>query len=149
MAGHQVSDGRARALVGHMLGLQAGLLLQQFSGQLRGRSVAGRTERQFAGIGAGILQEFLQGLGGQGLRHHHQVVLFFDAGDGGQVLGRIERHVGVQAGIDDGGAGCGQQQRVAVGGGARHGLCADIAARARAVFHDQRLAQPTRQAPPA
>ena len=64
-----------------------------------------------------------------------------DAGDRGDVADEVELQIIVERGVDRVRHG-GEQQRVAVGRGADHGLGADIAAGAGAVFDHEGLPEP-------
>ena len=137
----QVIDGRRTALVGHVLDVDAGHLLEQFAGQVDRRAAARRAERDLAGIGLGIRHQLLDGL--ERLRRigHQQVRHQRHARERGEILDRIEPQFRVQALVDGVGADRAHEDRVAIGRGARHELGADIAAGAGAVVDDDRLAK--------
>ena len=85
--------------------------------------------------------EVLQRLGFDLRMHDEQHRHIGDVGDGNERGLGVERHLGVEELIGCEDAGRRHQQRVAVGRRLRDRVGADIAAGARAVFHDDRLAE--------
>ncbi|MNI66740.1 hypothetical protein D3C73_1223310 [compost metagenome] len=120
-------------------------LVQQFTGQVRRRAIAGRAAGQFAGVRFGVGQQLVQ-------RFEAVVGAVHDQGRGDdgkardrfEVAGRVTRGFiqPVVGGLRAVGA---IGQRVAVRIGARRDGRADVATRAGAVFHDDGLAQFARQ----
>ena len=135
MAGAQVVHGRARALVGHVHQRNARTPLQQLDGQVGHRAVAGKGYAHRLGALFGGRHQFGQAaVGGIGLhRDHHG--LRGDQGHRRQVLERVEGHPGVQGGVDGHVRRLPDADGVAVGRCLGYGVQADVACRARAVFH--------------
>ena len=118
--------------------------LEQLAGDVQRRGVAARRHVDLARIGLGISDE----LGNRCRRHrwidHHDQGNGADARHRRGVADEIETQVVVDRRVD-GVRRHGEQQRVAVRGGAHHRLGADIGAGARPVLDDEWLAQPLRQ----
>ena len=146
LAAHQVGDQRRDAAIGHVFGMGAGGLVDHFTGQVQRGAHARRAEvvgarRLFAQLGQVLCGGGdARGLGGgqqQGLRRDHA--------QRGEVSGAVVLDCRIDQARDGHFVGRAQQQRVAVGLGARHALRADGAARAAEVLDDDALAQLLRQ----
>ena len=121
----------------------AGHALEQLAGQMDRRAVAAGGHVHLAGVGLGHADEILHvvnalGLGLVGVHHHH-VGHGGHQGDGHKVLDGVVGQLGVQRAVDAVGAHGAHQQRVAVAGRLGHHLGTHVAARARAVVHDELL----------
>ncbi|MCY1531335.1 hypothetical protein D9M68_665570 [compost metagenome] len=130
-----------------MLDLDIGARLQQFARQMAGAAVPTRTVVQLAGVLLRVIDQVgqlfdLVLLGELDVHHQHVGHRGHDR-DRREVLHRVVRQVGEQPGVDRVGRDCAHHQRIAVGRRLRHEVGPDIAARARAVFHDDGLAQGT------
>jgi hypothetical protein len=125
--------------------VDAGHLLEHLHGQMMLAAVADRAIEQGRLGGAGKLDEGAEidrpelGIGRQQQRIRHQ------ARDRGQVLERIDRHLGIEVRIDAEQRARPHQQGVAVRIGAGHQLAGEIAVRARPILHHDRLAEACRQ----
>ena len=140
MAGDQIGQSERRALVGQVHQLGAGEAHEQFGREVRRGADALRSIIELAGVGLGVGNEFLHGLGRKILPHHQHVRNARHHG-GDLEAGRIEIELLVERAIDRQRRRRRRQQRVAVRRGLIHDLGADIATRARVVLDDERLAE--------
>ncbi len=139
-AGHQVGHGGAAALVGHVHQVDPGGLLEDFARQV-GRAAGARTGvGVLAGLRARQRHQFRHVLGRQAGGHHQHERQVREQRHRREGLGRVGMQL-VDPGIDGQHAGVGEQQRVAVGIGARHQIGGDLAAGARTVVHHHRGGQ--------
>ncbi|MNL10010.1 hypothetical protein D3C87_1307980 [compost metagenome] len=74
-------------------------------------------------------------------RHHQHEVGAHHFGDGREIARRVVVQVAVGGRRNADGAHLAQQDRLAIGGAARHGLRGDLPARAHLVFHHHAFAQ--------
>ena len=135
----QIGHGRPRAAIGHVQHLDAGHLREQRAGQMRGRAGAGRAERQLAGIGLRVGDQF------GGASHRHVRIDHQDVGRRGdqrhrRELARDVERAALPARERQDRAGRGHQQRVAVGRRGDHLPRADQAGGARPVLGNHGLA---------
>ncbi|MNI58571.1 hypothetical protein D3C73_1136870 [compost metagenome] len=123
----------------------AGHHLEQFAGHVLRGARAGRTEGDGAGLALGQRNQFLHVVGRHlavdGHRHGHAGGHGHAHEGGGEVVAGLVGH-GRMDGVAAHGA---HQQGVAVGGGFGDVLSADLAARARLVFHHHALPQEVSQ----
>ena len=106
---------------------------------LASRGDAGRTPGELAGLLFGQLHQVLEVARGQRGVDHHDKRLLGGAGDGQQVLDRVEADVVVDVGVDGEHALVGQGDGVAVGRRLHAHEGADVALRAGAVVDDDLL----------
>ena len=125
-----------------MLHLRAGQHLQHLARQMVGRAVARRTKAHLARVGAGVVHQFLQGLGRVvGVDHQH-VHVRHGHRQRREVLDRVVADaLTVQRRVDGVGAGGRQADGVAVGRRLGQRLHAHAAAGTAAVLDHHRLAQ--------
>ena len=145
LAGDEVGARAGGAAVGHVVHLGAGLLLQQLHGQMRLRADAGDADVEFAGIGFGVGDQFLQVVHrhlGIGREHQRRLPHQDDRREG--AVG-VERHVLVHEAVGDQHAGRREHQRVAVRLGLGGEGGANVAVGARAVLDHDLLAELRRQ----
>ncbi len=145
-AGQQVVDRRRGAAIGHVQQVGAGLALEQLDREMGDAAGAGGAAVHLAGIGLGMGDEALEiadaelAVDGQRLLHaHHQDLR-------GDVLGRVERHLGHQALHDGAGRGAHQAHDMGVGAGLGDEVDAGDAGRAALVLDQHRLAEERRHA---
>ena len=131
---------RRAALVGHVQEIDAGHLLEHLAREVRAGAGAGGGEGVFAGVGLGQRDQFGNGAGGKVEPRHQEVRHRPQHGDAGEILGGIERQLGVERRRDRVRGDRVEADRVAVGGRLGDDVGADIAARARAVLDDELLA---------
>src|SRR5690606_30572352 len=116
-------------------------VLEQLAGEMQGGAEAGRAEVELAGIGLGVLDQFLDVVDGQVRVYGNQEWNGRDPGNADEVLERVEGQRGVQARIEDV-VGVGHQDGVAVGFGLGYDVAPDHVAGARSVVHHDLLAEP-------
>ena len=114
LAGQQVLQRRAGALVRHVHHLDAGLLLQHGARHVLQRAVARRGVVQLARVGLGVGHQLGQRLGGHVVAHHDDLRRRQDVGDGLEV-GQLPLALLHQVRRDDVKARVLHQQRVAIG----------------------------------
>ena len=143
MAGHRIAHQRAAAFVGHMGPFHIRVFGQQGHGQVAQAAIANGAKADILfglgrshHVGKGFV--FRVDVGGQ---HHGRRA---DQHQGHQIFFAVERHVGVQAGVDPVGVKH-HRKGVAVGRCLHHRCCANHAGCATAVFHNHALAQLLRQ----
>ena len=141
LAGQEVGQGRRRAAVGHVHGEGAGLALQHLGRQMRRAAGARAAEAAPAGVGLEVGNEAGHVLGRVLRAHHEEDQHARRGGHRHDVLGRIERHPGVDVRVDRHHAAGTEQQRVAVRCRLGDHVAAQVAAGAGAVLDQHRLAQ--------
>ena len=127
--------------------IDVGHALEQFAGEVIGRTVAGRGEIEFARL---LLRQHDQLL--YAARRHAGVDDQHDGRrrkqrDWSEVLGRIEGKLAVEGLVDGERAGRGEQERVAVRLRLGDEIAARVAAAARAVLDDDLLSEIVGSAP--
>ena len=113
---------------------------EQFAAEMRRRADAGTGKAVLAGIVPNELHQFRQRLGRHRRVDHHDIRRNRDQRHGGEILDRIVRHLGVEAGIYDE-AGADRHDGVAVRGHARDLAGRGVAARAADVLDEELLAE--------
>ncbi|MNV37018.1 hypothetical protein D3C71_1285200 [compost metagenome] len=125
-----------------MLGARAGGLVDHFAGQVQGGAHAGRAVIERARLRATqLLQVFGSRLDAGILAGGQQHRLRRHQAQGREILGAVVLHRGVDHAGNHHFVGGAQENRIAVGGCARHALRADRAAGAAHVFNHHGLAQ--------
>src|SRR3984957_2770272 len=137
----RVGDGGRAAAIGNVHHLDARHLLEQRAAQVIGRAGAGGGVVDLAGILFRVIDEFLHGLRRNGGVHHHGVGDVGEQRDRREILDAVERHLGEERVVHRVHAHRVEQERVAVGRGARDGCGADVAGGAGAVLDQDRLAE--------
>ena len=119
----------------------AGALVQHFAGQMGGAASACAAVGHATGNGLGVVLQLGHGVDAQlGVGRDHQDGVA-DLANRREVLDRVERHLGIDVGVDHQRAVIAEQQGVAVRFGSRNHLGTDVAGRAGLVFHHHLLAQ--------
>ena len=144
LAAQQVLQRRARALVGHVHHLHAGLLLQHGTRHMLQRAVARRGIVELAGVGLGVAHQLGQRLHRQLGAHDDDLRCRQHIGHRGKVALLPALGLG-QVGRDDVVARVLHQQRVAVGIGTLDQIGGDGAVAAALVVHHHRLPDHRRQ----
>ncbi|MNL26101.1 hypothetical protein D3C87_1476110 [compost metagenome] len=140
VAGNQVVDGGRAASVRHVGGVHAGLVLEQFTAQVRGAARPGGRIVELVGVALGVFDQ-RGGVGvGRLVAHAQRHGTTLDERNGRQVARRVERH-GVQRLVDRQRREVAQADGVAVGFGGGDLPGADVAAGAWLVVHHNRYAQ--------
>ena len=117
--------------------VDAGHLLEHLAGQMRRAAGAGRSEIEFSGVLLGVGHELCDRLGGDGGMHLHQHRQVGDDGEHPEILHRIIGQLLVELLVQHYDRGRSEEQRVAVGLGARRHFGADRALRAGLILdHD-------------
>jgi hypothetical protein len=137
----QVAQGRGRALVRHVHGVQLAGAFEHLGSDMRRAAVAGRAVAELARMLAHIGDERVQRL-----RRHRRMHQQVDPHkrhrcDRGQVLERVVWHLLVEEGVDGHRAARGQQEGIAIGRRLGHGIAANDAVGARAVVDHHRTLQ--------
>ena len=115
------------------------LRLEQFSGKMCGKAVAGRREVKLSGISLGERNELAERMRRHVDIHHQDIGLRADQADRRKILLRIEADLAVEASIGGEDGVVAQQQRVTVRRGMSHHFAGDIAAGTRTIIDDKRL----------
>ena len=139
-AAQHVDHARRAALVVDGRDLDAGRLREHLAGQVLGRAHAVRGPVHLARVGLGIGDELGHRVGRKLFRSHQDVGHLGDQRDGRDLPGIEGRALDGQR-CDRRGAGCRQQQRVAVGGRLGHHVGTQRGAGAGAVLHVDRRVQ--------
>jgi hypothetical protein len=105
---------------------------------------AGRRHGDLAGIGLGIGDELGERLGREGGRHLHHERLGVDGGNGRDIAQEVVIELLIKRGVNGIRRGD-DEERVAIGGGVGDIGGRQIAARAGAIFHHDRLTELLRQ----
>ena len=135
--GQQVVERVGAAAIGHVQDVDAGAVLQHLEPQVRRGAEPRRTVGQLAGVGLGVVDHLLEGLGTDGGMHREAGDEIADARDRHEAVGVVRRLAHVrQHGERRVGA---HQEGVAVAGRLRGRLGADHAAGAGAVLDDELL----------
>ena len=141
VAAEQIVHDRRRALVGDDRDVDAGFGLEQFGAHVAAGADRRGADIELARLLLGKRDDFGDRLGRKRRmgeqRHRHRG----DQADRREILARVHAELGVEAGVDRERAGMAEQQRVAVGRGARDGARADGAAAAAAVVDDHLLVE--------
>ena len=119
--------------------VDAGHLLEHLAGQMRGAAGAGRSEIELARILLGVSHELRDRLRRHGRVNFHQDRQIGDHRQHPEILHRIVWQLLVELRVEHEDRGRGEEQRVAVGLGARHHFSADRALRAGLVLDHDRL----------
>ena len=140
MAADRGLDGRRRAGERHVDQVEFEGQPEQLAAQMRRRADAGTGKAVLAGVVPDELHQFRQCLGGHLRVHHHDIRRDRDQRHGREILDRIIRHLGVEAGIDDE-AGADHHEGVAVRRHAGDLAGRDVAARAADVLDKELMAE--------
>ncbi len=138
-------DGRHRrrrpALERHVQEIDAGALLQYFHRQMVLAPVAARRVGQRRRGASRIFDELLEVAHGQRRIDRKHELIRRDGRDRGEILQRVERHLGVEVRIDRDQAVLAEEQRVAVGRRLRDHVAGDVAVGAGMVLDHDRLVE--------
>ena len=138
LARHEVGVGGRAAFVGNVDDIQTGGELEQFPGQVGGGARTAGGVIELAGVGLGVGDQFPQVVGwhlGVGQQH---IRVGGDHRDGNKLV-RVVAQFFVKALVDGERPGGRQHQGVAITGGVKERLGANVAASADPVFDDDRL----------
>jgi len=137
----QVGDAGTATLVRHMLQLDALPMRQQHADKMRVAAYAGRAVTQPPRISPGVSHQLGQGAGLDRGMHHDDIAATRQRCHRREVALRVIGQTPHLGGSLTPGAGRGQQQGVAIGGGACHRIRAHHPAATGTVLDDHRLSQ--------
>ena len=139
IAGHHVSERGLRTVIRHMHHLDAAEHFKLAARQVRGRTDALRGEGELAGVGLAVGDQVLNCLGGK-IRPHRQHIWDLRQQRDRHELRRVVFEVVIKQLLDRQWRRRTQEQRVAVGGGVRRVLGADVHRRSWHILDDDGLA---------
>ena len=113
---------------------------EELAGKVIGAADAGRSVRKRLRTVLRIRKQLAHGVRGHAVAHREIVPRIDDQADGGEILDCVITQIFVEAGIDDVG-GRRDEQRMTVGRRAGEKFTRHVAARARTIVDDERLAE--------
>ncbi len=140
VAADEIVDGGAAAAIGHVQDVDAGFLAQQLAGKVVRRADAGGAVVDLARIGPGIGDQLGDRMRGKIRMHGEADDVRAGIDDGREILHRVERRILVEVDVAGHHRIGADEQRVAVRRRARRIAGGDVAAHARAIVDDHRLA---------
>ena len=145
VAADEVGDRLTAALVGDVLHVDAGHVVEQFTGQVADAGDTRGGETDFFRIGLGVGDELLEVLRRQRGMGDKNIRGAGDLGDRCEILHRVIGHFVIKAGADADIGDVTEHHGVTIGGRFRDNGHADVAVGAGAVVDDDLLAQLIRQ----